>query len=378
MGDGQDRARVLGQVLLEPLHALGVEVVGRLVEQQQVGLLEQQLAQRDPAPLAAGQVGDRLVARRAAQRVHRLLDAAVELPALGVLDLLHQLALLGQQRVEVGVRLAHRGRDLLEPGQRSRAGRRPRPRRSRAPSWSRPAAAPAAAGRPWRPGASVASPLDALVEAGHDLQHARLAGAVRADHADLRAGQERQRDVVEDHLVAVRLAHLVHGVIRLVQRGLLLQEPDAGARREGRVAVGRLIEAGHDLQHARLAGAVRPDHADLGARQERQGDVVENHLVAVRLAHLVHRVDELSHCPSSLSTWSVRHAHAACGPSSSVPARRGPRTAAPGRTAAGRPRGAPGASAGRGQLVHLPRDRIHHASSSLSNPPVASPGSRSR
>ena len=45
VGDGQDRALVLGQVLFEPLHALGVEVVGRLVEQQQVGLGQQQLAQ---------------------------------------------------------------------------------------------------------------------------------------------------------------------------------------------------------------------------------------------------------------------------------------------------------------------------------------------
>jgi len=40
-------------------------VVGRLVEEQQVGLLEQQLAQRDPAALATGQVVDELVGRRA-------------------------------------------------------------------------------------------------------------------------------------------------------------------------------------------------------------------------------------------------------------------------------------------------------------------------
>ena len=60
VGDRQDRARVGGQVLLEPLHALGVEVVGGLVEQQQVGLGQQQLAQRHAAPLTAGQVGHRL------------------------------------------------------------------------------------------------------------------------------------------------------------------------------------------------------------------------------------------------------------------------------------------------------------------------------
>ena len=38
VGDGQDGARVLREVLLQPLDALRVEVVGGLVEQQQVGL----------------------------------------------------------------------------------------------------------------------------------------------------------------------------------------------------------------------------------------------------------------------------------------------------------------------------------------------------
>ena len=37
MGDRDDRARVLLEVALEPGDGLGVEVVGRLVEQQQIG-----------------------------------------------------------------------------------------------------------------------------------------------------------------------------------------------------------------------------------------------------------------------------------------------------------------------------------------------------
>ena len=56
VGDGDDGALVVGQVLLEPGDALGVEVVGGLVQQQQIGLLQQQPAQRDAAPLAAGQL----------------------------------------------------------------------------------------------------------------------------------------------------------------------------------------------------------------------------------------------------------------------------------------------------------------------------------
>ncbi len=37
MGDGYDRAGVLGQEALQPSHRLGIEVVGGLVEQEQVG-----------------------------------------------------------------------------------------------------------------------------------------------------------------------------------------------------------------------------------------------------------------------------------------------------------------------------------------------------
>jgi hypothetical protein len=40
--------------------------------------------------------------------------------------------------------------------------------------------------------------LEVLVDAGHDLQQRRLARAVQAEHADLGAGEEGQRDVLED------------------------------------------------------------------------------------------------------------------------------------------------------------------------------------
>lgn len=67
MGDSQDRARIRGQMLLQPEHALGVEVVGRLVEEQEVWLAEQQLAERHTATLATGQLRDREITRRATQ-----------------------------------------------------------------------------------------------------------------------------------------------------------------------------------------------------------------------------------------------------------------------------------------------------------------------
>ena len=51
--DGDDRARVFLQEVLEPGDRLGIEMVGRLVEQQHVRLGQQQSAQRDPAAFAA-------------------------------------------------------------------------------------------------------------------------------------------------------------------------------------------------------------------------------------------------------------------------------------------------------------------------------------
>ena len=99
--DGDDGAGVALQVLLQPQHGLGVQVVGGLVEQQQVGLLKEQLAERYPAPLATGEGADLRVPRRAAQRVHRLLKLAVEIPRVPVVQLLLQLSHLLKQVVGV-------------------------------------------------------------------------------------------------------------------------------------------------------------------------------------------------------------------------------------------------------------------------------------
>ena len=90
MGDDQDRAGIVAQMAFEPIDRFGVEMVGRLVEQQQFGLFQQQPAQRDAAPLAAREFGDRPVVGRAAERIHRLIDLRVEIPKALRLDLVLQ------------------------------------------------------------------------------------------------------------------------------------------------------------------------------------------------------------------------------------------------------------------------------------------------
>ena len=212
MRDGHDGAGVAGEVLLEPQHALGVEVVGGLVEQQQVGLAQQQLAQRDAADLATGQVGDRRVTRRAAERVHRLLDLRVDLPGVDRVQvlledahLLHELIgvvgrhLLGDLVVppQLDHGLAEAVLDVLLDGLvRVELGLlQEDPDRGL--------------------GVEECLAVGRLVQAGHDLEDRGLTGAVGADHADLRTGVEGHRDVVEDHLVPVRLTNLLHGVYEL-------------------------------------------------------------------------------------------------------------------------------------------------------------------
>ena len=195
VGDDQDRARIVAQMAFEPRHRLGVEMVGRLVEQKKFGLFQQQPAQRDAAALAAGELRHLRVVRRAAQRVHRLVDLGIEIPQPLGLDLVLQLGHLvgglvgivrGELVVAVEDRLLRRDalHDVFAHGLVRIELR-----------LLRQVADAGALGDPAFAGIFV-------VDAGHDAQQRRLAGAVDAEHADLGVGIERQIDVLQDLAVA--------------------------------------------------------------------------------------------------------------------------------------------------------------------------------
>ena len=95
MRHDDDRALIGAQIILQPLHGVEVEVVGRLVQQQQVGLCQQQLAQLQPRALAAGEGGNRLLILRGgkAQSGQHALQAGA--PGVAVLF----LKAVGQARV---------------------------------------------------------------------------------------------------------------------------------------------------------------------------------------------------------------------------------------------------------------------------------------
>ena len=114
MGDGEYGAGVVLQEVLQPQYGLGVQVVGGLVQKQQVGSLEEQLAQRDATALAAGKDVDGHIRIGQLQRVHGDAQLGVDIPAVGGIDLVLQAAHLGHQGVHIGIGIAHLLADLVE------------------------------------------------------------------------------------------------------------------------------------------------------------------------------------------------------------------------------------------------------------------------
>jgi len=214
--DGEHGALVVLEEMLEPEHGLGVQMVRGLVEEQQIGRLEQELAESHATALTAGEHLHRHVGIGQLEGVHRLAELGIDIPAIGRIDLVLELAHLGHEGVEVRIGLGHLLADLVE-----------------------------------------AVHLGEQVAEGH--------------------------------------AHILDDGLIVVERRLLLQEPHRVAGREAGIAVGNLLLACHDLEQGRLAHAVGAHDTDLGAGVKRQGHVVENDLVAMRFARLVHLVDELCH-----------------------------------------------------------------------------------
>ncbi len=99
MGHTDDRSLILLQVLLQPVDALGIQMVGRLVEQKHVGFLQQQAAQSHAAALAATQFTALLVSGRTTQSVHGAFQSTVQIPCIAGVDDILQLALTDKELV---------------------------------------------------------------------------------------------------------------------------------------------------------------------------------------------------------------------------------------------------------------------------------------
>jgi hypothetical protein len=190
--DEDHAAGKAGERLLQPFDRLDVEVVGRLVEQQQVGLEDERTSQRHALAHAAGELVHEPV-RGQLQAVERRLDAMLDRPGVGVVECLVQLVhavevarVGGRVVVEQQLpRLADTEGDDLEHGL-ARLERR-----------LLLDARHLDAGR--HPHLAVVRARTAL----DDPQQARLPGAVAPDEADVLARLDHEVGVVEQRHVAI-------------------------------------------------------------------------------------------------------------------------------------------------------------------------------
>ena len=195
MGDDGDPAREVVDEALQPVEAVEVEVVRRLVEEQQVEPREQDRGQRGARCLPAGE-RCRLLLQRDRQAE---LGADRPRPGLEVCATESEEPL---QRRSVGVR-APVSRVPLDRGLRVGDARA-----SREVGQQRLAGPAVVLLRQVADGQRGGRPLDCarvrLVEAGGEPEQRRLACPVGADEAEPRARPERQVDAVENGTGAER------------------------------------------------------------------------------------------------------------------------------------------------------------------------------
>ena len=199
VGDEQERPGELVELLLEPVHGVGVEVVRGLVEQEQVRPGQERAGDRDPLPRSARQIRYGAVPLLHPEPVEEPPRLVRGVPAAEVLDALRQHRELGEEPLVGG--LVPRG---LEPRcrRRVRVERRPE-RRARHLELGRDAGT-LGEGRLLRQigHRGAAAELDlAPIRLGDARQHLHergLARAVDADQAEPLPFLDRERQLLED------------------------------------------------------------------------------------------------------------------------------------------------------------------------------------
>ncbi len=221
--DDEDGRCTALEVVAEPQHALEVEVVGRFVQQQQVGLGEEHRGQRHPHPPAAGIFGKRPVLRHvveaeAAEDAGRAggggVSVDIDEPGLDFCDPLRVARAFGfgheRRPFEVGLehevdqRLASAGRLLLDAAQT-----RPLRRADRAAF-----------------GGKIAA---------DETEKGGLAGAVAPDEADPRPARQCGGRVVDQQPLAEAVGQAVD-----MKHGRLLTRHASAGKVLGRTAPSRI------------------------------------------------------------------------------------------------------------------------------------------
>ena len=219
MCDGDDRSGILLQVMLQPGNGLRIEVVGRLVEEEDLRLFEEEAAERDPAPFPSGEKLDRSLGWGAAQGIHGHLKAAVEIPSTERLELLLHLSLPIEQRrhLVVGHRISEAAVDLVIFAEQVDDGLHP-------PLDDLPDRfGVVEGGLLLEQSDGISGGEDDLalilpVEPGDDPQEAALSRSVETENTDLRSVEEPEVNIFEDCPLVVKLADPNHREDHFIRR----------------------------------------------------------------------------------------------------------------------------------------------------------------
>ena len=209
------------QELLQPFHRFRIQVVGRLVQQQHIGLAQQEFAQSDAAFFTAGQIADFCIPFRQAQRIGGDFQFVFRTAARGRTrrNNRFQAALLFRQRVKIrigiGVLGIHFFQTFLRGGHFAQTAfhflaygfLRIKLRLLRQIADFDAA---------HRHGFT----LEFLIHTRHNPQHGGLARAVQTEQADFRAGEEGKGNIFNDgFLRRHNLAHSQHRIDVLLGHG---------------------------------------------------------------------------------------------------------------------------------------------------------------
>lgn len=210
------------QEAFQPGDGLGVEVVGRFVEQQHIRFFQQQTAQRDAAAFTTGKISDFRIPVRQAQGVGRALQLDVQVMAVVRLDNLFELALLCGKLIEVRIRLGVFGIDFVQPLQRvNHFG--DRFFHGLAHGVFRVELRLLRQVADFDAGLRTRFTFDLGVDTGHDAQQGRFTGAVQTEHTDFRAREKAEGDIFQNMTFRrYHFADTMHGINELSHVGLRL------------------------------------------------------------------------------------------------------------------------------------------------------------
>jgi len=198
MRDEQDGAGMVSDRILEPLDRADVEMIGRLVEQQQLGIRDERLRERRTPPPAARQVAHALLGRQP-ELAYDGADAHADVPAAAGVDLALQRLEFLQRGPVMRIRCGQR----LEPCDSRELGRHAM-RNVIAHELGRFVGQLLLEQARAQMGGLLDGAVVGLLFTGNQLERRRLPGAVAPDQANALTRLDGELGVDEDALLAER------------------------------------------------------------------------------------------------------------------------------------------------------------------------------